>query len=289
MRQLKITPSITRRTTSIEKYFNEIVSEEPLPAEQEVELVKRIKAGDEKAKELLIRANLKFVVSVAKHYQLTGVPLGDLIGDGNIGLIKAAERFDETRGFKFISYAVWWIRQAIIEALNKQSRFIRIPGNRIAQMSKIKQVSAEWEQKYERLPTEEELAKILGKDEKNIKELVESFKAKLSLDAPVGSDEQAGLLIDLIENQAGNIVEDDFIYQGSLGTEIGRALANLSDTESLILIRIFGLEGQPSQSLEEVSRVLGLSSERTRQLKNKAIKKLKDGPFGKSLQVYLGR
>ena len=158
MRQIKITPSITRRTNTLEKYFNEIVNEEPLTAEQEVALVQKIKAGDDIAKELLIKANLKFVVSVAKHYQHTAIPLGDLISEGNIGLVKAAERFDETRGFKFISYAVWWIRQAIMEALNKQSRFIRVPGNRIGQMSKVKQIMDEWEQLYERQPTEEELA-----------------------------------------------------------------------------------------------------------------------------------
>ena len=288
MRQIKITPSITRRTNTLEKYFNEIVNEEPLSAEREVELVKRIKAGDNVAKEQLVKANLKFVVSVAKHYQHTAIPLGELISEGNIGLIKAAEKFDETRGFKFISYAVWWIRQAIMEALNKHSRFIRVPGNRIGQMSKLRQASDEWEQAYERTPTEEELADLLDKDEKSVKELITSFKSKMSLDAPVGTEDDAGSLIDLLENKEGNFVEEDFIHQGSLKAEISEALANLSEMESRIIKMVFGLEGSPALPLEDIGGRLSLSSERVRQIKNRAIKKLKDGPFRKQLKAYLG-
>lgn len=288
MRQLKITKQITNRENiSLEKYLHEIAREELINAEQEVELAKRIKAGDERALDKLTRANLRFVVSVSKQYQHQGLSLPDLINEGNLGLIKAAQKFDETRGFKFISYAVWWIRQSILQALAEQSRIVRLPLNKISSINKLNRTFADLEQQYERPPSESELADILEMHQDDIKETMNISGRSVSMDAPVSSDDDAGNMYDLLENEDASDPDKQLILE-SLRKEIERSLSTLSQRESEILKYFYGINMKHPLSLEEIGSIFGLTRERVRQIREKAIKKLRTSSKCTRLKGYLG-
>lgn len=287
MRQLKITQSITNRDSkTLEKYFNEVSKEELLSPEQEVDLARRIKSGDRQALEKLVKANLRFVVSVAKQYQHSKVPLNDLINEGNIGLVKAAQKFDETKGFKFISYAVWWIRQSIMQALADNSRFIRIPVNKVGALSKIKEAVAIMEQKYEREPTAEELADFLNVTVEEIKSATDAISSHSSLDAPFVEGE-SNSLIDVLENGDADDVEGELEYKGSLRIEIERLLVHLTEREREVIKQYFGIGCESKLSLEDIGSDLGLTRERVRQIKEKALRKLRTKTSIKLLKPYL--
>jgi len=288
MRQLKITQTITNRESqSLERYFNEISKVDLLTPEEEVELAKRIKQGDELALEKLTKANLRFVVSVAKQYQNRSLSLNDLINEGNLGLVKAAQKFDETRGFKFISYAVWWIRQSIMQALAEQSRIVRLPLNRTGALSKINKTFAELEQVYEREPTAEELSKILDMDEKEITSTLSLSARQLSVDAPFQEGESNSLL-DVLENKNAEDTDKDVAYTDSLRVETERALSTLTTREQQVLRMTFGIGGEHPMSLEQIGEKLNLTRERVRQIKEKAIKKLRNKAKSQLLAEYLG-
>ena len=275
MRQLKITNTITNRdSATLEKYFNEVSKLDLLSAEEEVTLANRIKQGDQLALEKLVKANLRFVVSVAKQYHHSKVPLNDLINEGNLGLIKAAQMFDATKGFKFISYAVWWIRQSIMQALDNHSRMVRIPSNKINGLSKINQAISRMEQTYERQPTEEELAEFLEMDVTEVKNTNYASMKQLSLDAPFEEGEGNSLL-DVLNNPESDAIGNNYIDSGSLKGELHRLLAFLSDREREILIRFFGIGSEYSQSLDDIAAELNLTRERVRQIKENALKKLR--------------
>jgi len=275
MRQLKITQTITNRESqSLERYFNEISKVDLLTPEEEVELAKRIKQGDTAALEKLTKANLRFVVSVAKQYQNRNLSLNDLINEGNLGLLKAAQKFDETRGFKFISYAVWWIRQSIMQALAEQSRIVRLPLNKTGALSKINKAFAELEQKYEREPTPEELATILEMDSTEITGTLNAGARQVSVDAPFQEGESNSLL-DVMENRNIDSTDESMVYQDSLRIETERALASLSERERQVIKMSFGIGGDHPLSLEQIGEILDLTRERVRQIKDKAIKKLR--------------
>ena len=275
MRQLKITNTITNRdSATLEKYFNEVSKLDLLSAEEEVVLATRIKQGDQLALEKLVKANLRFVVSVAKQYHHSKVPLNDLINEGNLGLIKAAQMFDATKGFKFISYAVWWIRQSIMQALDNHSRMVRIPSNKINGLSKINQAISRMEQTYERQPTEEELAEFLEVDVNEVKNTNYASMKQLSLDAPFEEGEGNSLL-DVLNNPDADIIGNNYIESGSLKGELHRLLAVLTDREREILIRFFGIGSEYSQSLDDIADELNLTRERVRQIKENALKKLR--------------
>lgn len=286
MRQLKISKSITNReSASLEKYLSDISREELLSIEEEVELAGRIRQGDRKALERLTKANLRFVVSVAKQYQNQGLSLPDLINEGNVGLIKAAERFDETRGFKFISYAVWWIRQAILQALAEQSRIVRLPLNQVGSLGKINKAFAKFEQENERNPSLEELAEKLDIP---VDKLIDSMRVAgkhVSMDAPFADGEE-NCLLDVIAD-TGTPDTDNALHQESLATEIERALSKLSERDSEIIRMFFGLN-QPEKSLDEIADHFGLTRERVRQIKEKIIKKLRMDAHCNLLKSYLG-
>lgn len=287
MRQLKITNTITNRdSATLEKYFNEVSKLELLTADEEVSLAARIKEGDQLALEKLVKANLRFVVSVAKQYHHSKVPLNDLINEGNLGLIKAAQMFDATKGFKFISYAVWWIRQSIMQALDNHSRMVRIPSNKINGLSKINQAISRMEQKYERQPTEEELAEFLELDINDIKNTNYASMKQLSLDAPFEEGEGNSLL-DVLDDPDSNSAGNDFVESTSLKGELHRLLAVLSDREREILIRFFGIGSDYSQSLDDIADDLSLTRERVRQIKENALKKLRSKSGMKLLLPYL--
>jgi RNA polymerase primary sigma factor len=287
MRQLKISKQVTNRDTlSLDKYLHEIGKVELLSAENEVEMAKRIKRGDRQAFETLIKANLRFVVSVAKQYQNQGLSLPDLINEGNMGLIKAAERFDETRGFKFISYAVWWIRQSILQALAEQARIVRLPLNKIGSISKINKTFTLLEQEFQREPTNEEMAEILNTSTELIEDSLSISNTHMSMDAPVGDDESNNLYDILLNNDSPS--PDDELNTGSLRKEIERSLATLGEREADILRYYFGLNGYPPYTLEEIGDEFGLTRERVRQIKEKAIKKLKNQYRNRLLRSYLG-
>ena len=287
MRQLKITQSITNRDSiTLEKYFNEIAREQLLTPEEEVNLARRIQEGDEKALEKLVRANLRFVISVAKQYQHTKVPLCDLISEGNLGLIKAAKKFDETKGFKFISYAVWWIRQSILQYLAENSRLIRLPANKIGALSKLNQAAETLEQKFEREPTEEELAEVLETELRQIKVTLNSLTKSMSVDKPLTS-EDSNTLLDVLENENANTVEKQLIHSNSLKKEITRLLSTLTWKESEVVKLFFGIDDDKSLSLDDIGIHLGISRERVRQIKSRAIRKLSSGPRAKLLAAYL--
>jgi RNA polymerase primary sigma factor len=287
MRQLKISKQVTNRDTlSLDKYLHEIGKVELLSAENEVEMAKRIKRGDRQAFETLIKANLRFVVSVAKQYQNQGLSLPDLINEGNMGLIKAAERFDETRGFKFISYAVWWIRQSILQALAEQARIVRLPLNKIGSISKINKTFTLLEQEFQREPTNEEMAEILNTSTELIEDSLSISNTHMSMDAPVGDDESNNLYDILLNNDSPS--PDDELITGSLRKEIERSLATLGEREADILRYYFGLNGYPPYTLEEIGDEFGLTRERVRQIKEKAIKKLKNQYRNRLLRSYLG-
>ena len=286
MRQLKITKSITNReSASLDKYLQEIGREELITVDREVELAGRIRNGDRAALEELVRSNLRFVVSVAKQYQNQGLSLPDLINEGNLGLIKAAETFDETRGFKFISYAVWWIRQSILQALAEQSRIVRLPLNQVGSMNKINKAFQRFEQEYERKPSAEELAEMLDIPVDKIAETLKMSGRHVSVDAPFVEGEDNSLIDVMVNEDSPNA--DRGLINESLSTEIGRALATLTPREADILRKFFGI-GTPEKTLEEIGDELHLTRERVRQIKEKAIRKLNSGQRSHILMTYLG-
>jgi RNA polymerase primary sigma factor len=287
MRQLKITKQVTNReTASLDKYLQEIAKVDLITADEEVELAQRIKAGDESALEKLVKANLRFVVSVAKQYQNQGLSLPDLINEGNMGLIKAARRFDETRGFKFISYAVWWIRQSILQALAEQSRIVRLPLNKIGSINKINKAYAKLEQKFERPPSLEELAQELDMRVEDVKESLKNAGRHVSMDAPLVDGEDSNLYDVLRASDVPN--PDKELMQESLRTEINRALSTLSQREADVIRLYYGLNGNHPLTLEEIGETFGLTRERVRQIKEKAIRRLKHNSRSKILKQYLG-
>jgi RNA polymerase primary sigma factor len=286
MRQLKITKSITNReSASLDKYLQEIGREELISVEEEVELAQRIKKGDQTALEKLTRANLRFVVSVAKQYQNQGLSLPDLINEGNLGLIKAAEKFDETRGFKFISYAVWWIRQSILQALAEQSRIVRLPLNQVGSLNKINKAYSKFEQENERKPSPEELAEQLELPADKVADTLRVSGRHISVDAPFVEGEDNSLLDVLVNSDSPNA--DRALINESLAKEIERALATLTERESDIIRLFFGI-GCQEMTLEEIGERFGLTRERVRQIKEKAIRRLRHTSRSKLLKSYLG-
>ncbi|NLO71242.1 MAG: RNA polymerase sigma factor RpoD/SigA [Porphyromonadaceae bacterium] len=286
MRQLKITKSITNReSASLDKYLQEIGREDLITVEEEVELAQRIKSGDRLALEKLTRANLRFVVSVAKQYQNQGLSLPDLINEGNLGLIKAAEKFDETRGFKFISYAVWWIRQSILQALAEQSRIVRLPLNQVGSLNKINKAFSKFEQENERRPSAEELAEELDIPVDKIADTMKVSGRHVSVDAPFVEGEDNSLLDVMINDDSPNA--DRALINESLSKEIDRALSTLSEREHDIVKKFFGI-GMPEMTLEEIGDEFGLTRERVRQIKEKAIRRLRSSSKSKLLKTYLG-
>ena len=286
MRQLKITKSITNReSASLDKYLQEIGKEELITVEEEVELAQRIRKGDQEALEKLTKANLRFVVSVAKQYQNQGLSLPDLINEGNLGLIKAAEKFDETRGFKFISYAVWWIRQSILQALAEQSRIVRLPLNQVGSLNKINKAFARFEQEHERTPSAEELANELELPREKVTDTLRVAGRHISVDAPFADGEDNSLLDVLVNTDSPNA--DRGLINESLAKEVERALEILTEREQDIIRYFFGI-GCSEMTLEEIGEKFDLTRERVRQIKEKAIRKLRQSSRSKMLQSYLG-
>jgi RNA polymerase primary sigma factor len=286
MRQLKITKSITNRDgESLDKYLQEISKEELLTVEEEVELAARVKKGDQKALETLTRANLRFVVSVAKQYQNQGLSLPDLINEGNLGLIKAAERFDETRGFKFISYAVWWIRQSILQAIAEQSRIVRLPLNQVSSVNKISQVLSRFEQENERRPSVDEISEQVDLPLEKIDEALSINGKHVSVDAPFADGEDNSLL-DVLVNDNSPSADKQLVLE-SLRQEIQKVLSCLNERERMIIEAYYGIE-QPEMTLEEIGTRYGLTRERVRQIKEKAIRRLRNNTQNKMLKSYLG-
>ena len=289
MRQLKISKQVTNReTASLDKYLLEIGRVELITAEEEVELAQRIRMGDQKALDRLTRANLRFVVSVAKQYQNQGLTLPDLINEGNLGLIKAAQRFDETRGFKFISYAVWWIRQSILQALAEQARIVRLPLNKIGSISKINKAYSELEQRLERAPSADELAEALEISTEEVKQALASAGRHVSMDAPLRDDEESSssmydvLQLNTLPTPEVNLIND------SLKKEINRSISTLTPREGDVVKLFFGLDGYSPMSLDEIGARFDLTRERVRQIKEKAIRRLKHNSRSKMLKTYLG-
>lgn len=287
MRQLKISKQITNRESqSLEKYFQEIGKVDLISSEVEVELAKRIREGDQMALEKLTKANLRFVVSVAKQYQNSGLTLGDLINEGNLGLIKAAKRFDEKRGFKFISYAVWWIRQSIMQALAEQSRIVRLPLNRIGSLTKISRTFSELEQKFQREPSTEEIAEVLGDTVERVRADLKVSGRHVSMDAPFAQGEESSLLSVLPDESEST--PDAALMTDSLSMEVQRALSTLTTRESQVLGLYFGLNNNDPMTLEEIGEKFDLTRERVRQIKERATRRLKDMSRSKTLRSYLG-
>ena len=286
MRQLKITKSITNReSASLDKYLQEIGKEDLITVEEEVELAQRIRKGDQEALERLTKANLRFVVSVAKQYQNQGLSLPDLINEGNLGLIKAAEKFDETRGFKFISYAVWWIRQSILQALAEQSRIVRLPLNQVGSLNKINKAFARFEQEHERVPSPEELAQELELPREKVTDTLRVAGRHISVDAPFADGEDNSLLDVLVNPDSPNA--DRGLINESLATEVDRALETLTERERDIIRYFFGI-GCSEMTLEEIGEKFDLTRERVRQIKEKAIRRLRHSSRSKLLKSYLG-
>lgn len=287
MRQLKIAKSITNRdSTSIDLYLQEIAKEELLTVDEEVQLAQRIRQGDRQALEKLVRANLRFVVSVAKQYQNQGLTLQDLIDEGNIGLIKAAYKFDETRGFKFISYAVWWIRQSILQAIAEQSRIVRIPLNQIGALNKVIKEASYLEQKLERAPSVDELADVLSLPEDKIAETLRLSGKHVSVDAPVQADEDTPL-IDLLENKESPRADKDLDHE-SLKKDLERALSTLTERERTVIKMFYGIDRSHPLTLEEIAAKLNITKEGARQIKERALHRLKQNQRSKILKQYLG-
>jgi RNA polymerase primary sigma factor len=289
MRQLKIAKQVTNReTASLDKYLQEIGRVDLISPEEEVELARKIRAGDKAALERLTKANLRFVVSVSKQYQNQGLALPDLINEGNVGLIKAAERFDETRGFKFISYAVWWIRQSILQALAEQARIVRLPLNKIGSINKINKAYSELEQKFERPPSAEELAEFIGCTTEEIKQSLSHNGRHVSMDAPlVEGDESSSSMYDVLANDSLPGPESNLVVE-SLRTDIERSLTALTQRESDVVRLFYGLEGRSPMSLDEIGVRFDLTRERVRQIKEKAIRRLKHSSKNRILRSYLG-
>ncbi len=288
MRQLKITKSITNRNTaSLDKYLQDIGKEELITAEKEVELARRIRNGDKIALEKLTKANLRFVVSVSKQYQNQGLSLPDMINEGNLGLIKAAQRFDETRGFKFISYAVWWIRQSILQAIAEQSRIVRLPLNQVGSLNKIKKVSSQLEQQFERPPSESEIANELEVSNHKVNSTLSIATRYVSMDAPLANDEDTKFLDLFVPKDTENT--DESLMKESLGNEIQRSLASLSTKERDIINMYYGIGRNYSLTLEEIGAKFDLTRERVRQIKEKAIRRLRHTARSRLLKAYLGQ
>ena len=288
MRQLKITKQVTNReTASLDKYLQEIGRVDLITAQEEVELAQRIKAGDEVALEKLVKANLRFVVSVSKQYQNQGLTLPDLINEGNLGLIKAAQRFDETRGFKFISYAVWWIRQSILQALAEQSRIVRLPLNKIGSINKINKAFSALEQTYGRPPTVQEIAEELEITENEVKQSMENAGRHLSMDAPLKDEDGSSNMYEVMESNS-NPKPDRELMNESLRKEIERSLTTLTVRGADVVRLYFGLSGAHPMTLEEIGERFDLTRERVRQIKEKAIRRLKHTSRSKMLKTYLG-
>ncbi len=289
MRQLKISKSITNRESqSIEKYLQEIGKEDLLTPEEEVELARRIRQGDQTALEKLTRANLRFVVSVAKQYQNNSLSLNDLINEGNLGLVKAAQKFDETRGFKFISYAVWWIRQSIIQALAEHSRMVRLPLNKVGSLTKINKIFSELEQKYQREPTPEEVAIMMGITLEEVEATLGISARHVSMDAPF-TDGESNALIDVLQNANAEETDKHLDYKDSLRIETERTLASLTEREKEVIKLFFGIGVEHPMTLEDIGDQLGITRERIRQIKDKAITKLRSQSRSKALKAYLGQ
>jgi RNA polymerase primary sigma factor len=287
MRQLKITKQVTNReTASLDKYLQEIGKVELITADEEVSLAQRIKQGDQAALEKLTKANLRFVVSVSKQYQNQGLSLPDLINEGNLGLIKAAQRFDETRGFKFISYAVWWIRQSILQALAEQSRIVRLPLNKIGSINKINKAYAQLEQQFEREPNADEIATLLEISENEVKESLKNSGRHVSMDAPLVQDED-NTMYDVLKSEENTTPDTGLLYE-SLRKEIERAVSTLTQREADVIRLYFGLNGSHPMTLEEIGENFDLTRERVRQIKEKAIRRLKHTSRSKILKTYLG-
>ncbi len=289
MRQLKISKQVTNReTASLDKYLQEIGKVDLITADEEVELARKIRAGDQSALEKLTKANLRFVVSVSKQYQNQGLSLPDLINEGNLGLIKAAQRFDETRGFKFISYAVWWIRQSILQALAEQSRIVRLPLNKIGSINKINKTFSKLEQEYEREPSPAEIAVMLEISEQEVKESMKNTGRHVSMDAPLTTgDDNAGSMYDVMQADDSPSPENGLLNE-SLRREIERALHTLTSREADVVRLYFGLSGEHAMTLEEIGEKFDLTRERVRQIKEKAIRRLKHTSRSKILKTYLG-
>lgn len=288
MRQLKITKQVTNRETiSLEKYLHEIGKEEMINAQEEVELAKKIRNGDQYALQKLTKANLRFVVSVSKQYQYQGLSLPDLINEGNLGLIKAAERFDETRGFKFISYAVWWIRQSIMQALAEQARIVRLPLNKISSINKLNKMFSELEQEYERPPSANELAEVLNLNQSEVHDTMKISGRHVSMDAPLSNDEDSGSMKELLTSEDA-IDPDQNLIMDSLRKEIERSLSTLTKREADVIRFFYGLNIKQPLSLEEIGDIYGLTRERVRQIREKAIKHLKQNSRCALLKTYLG-
>lgn len=288
MRQLKITKSITNRESqSLEKYLQEIGKVELVSAEEEVQLAERIRQGDQRALDRLTRANLRFVVSVAKQYQNQGLSLPDLINEGNLGLIKAAQRFDETRGFKFISYAVWWIRQSILQALAEQARIVRLPLNKVGLTSKINRAYSQLEQEFEREPSAEELSEILDMETEEIAATLGIAARHVSMDSPL-ADGEDNTLMDVMSNPNAELADEEVTHNQSLQTEINRSLNTLTDRQQEVIRYFFGIGVDHPMSLEDIGARFNLTRERVRQIKDKALNKLKSNSGSQMLKVYLG-
>lgn len=288
MRQLKITKQITNReTASLDKYLQEIGKVDLITADEEVELARRIREGDQIALDKLTKANLRFVVSVSKQYQNQGLSLPDLINEGNLGLIKAAKRFDETRGFKFISYAVWWIRQSILQALAEQSRIVRLPLNKIGAINKINRAYSSLEQEYERAPSASEIADLLDVSESEVKQSIRNNNRHVSMDAPIAGDSEDRNMYDVLTRDDSISPESSLIHE-SLRLEIERSLSTLTAREADVIKLYFGLGGRHQLTLEEIGEKFDLTRERVRQIKEKAIRRLKHTSRSKQLKYYLG-
>lgn len=285
---MKISNQITNRDSqSIEKYLQEISKVPLLKAEEEVSLAIRIHKGDHEALEDLTKANLRFVVSVAKQYQNQGLPLSDLINEGNLGLIKAAQKFDETKGFKFISYAVWWIRQSILQALVEQSRIVRLPLNKIGSMYKISKAMSDFEQEFQREPSEEELAEILNLTKTEVAALINSNSRHVSMDEPMKTDEESGTLLDVIKDIDASNTEKNIMTE-SLKKEITRVLSVLPPRDSEIISYYYGLRGETGLTLEEIGKIYDLTRERVRQIKERSLRRLRKASNSQTLKWYLG-
>ncbi len=288
MRQLKITKQVTNReTASLDKYLQEIGRVDLITAQEEVELAQKIRAGDTAALERLVKANLRFVVSVSKQYQNQGLTLPDLINEGNLGLIKAAKRFDETRGFKFISYAVWWIRQSILQALAEQSRIVRLPLNKIGSINKINKAFSALEQAHGRPPTHEEIAEELEITVNEVKQSLANAGRHLSMDAPLKDDEESSSMYEVLQSDSTPKPDKDLMHE-SLRREIERSLTTLTIREADVIRLYFGLSGSHPMTLEEIGERFDLTRERVRQIKEKAIRRLKHTSRSKMLKAYLG-
>lgn len=288
MRQLKISNQITQRDSiALDRYLQEIAKVNLLTAEEEVDLAQRIKQGDGIALEKLVKSNLRFVVSVAKQYQNQGLALSDLVNEGNLGLIKAAQKFDETKGFKFISYAVWWIRQSILQALVEHSRIIRLPVNKVGSINHINKTMATFEQKYQREPTDDELEKLLEMNISEINAIIASANKHLSMDAPIGGNEDGGSMYDIVNTKEPTETEKRIVSE-SLKKEIQKVMSVLPVRDAEILSCYFGLTGNVNMTLEEIGNTYGLTRERVRQIKERALRRIRKTSSSRNLRSYLG-